>query len=92
MGPLDALWHLLNFFAPAVGVGLLAAGLAKLAWWRALKAVPYWRLARWATGAGALALAVGLVVFGRDGKMATYGLLVAATAGVLWWHGPRRIA
>jgi hypothetical protein len=92
MGPLDALWHLLNFFAPAVGVGLLAAGLAKLAWWRDLKAVPYWRLAGWATGAGALALAAGLVVFGRDGKMATYGLLVAATGGVLWWHGPRRLA
>jgi len=29
----------------------------------------------------------GLVVFGRDGRMATYGLLVAATALALWWRG-----
>ena len=30
MGPLDATWHLLNFFAPALGTGLIAADLAKL--------------------------------------------------------------
>jgi hypothetical protein len=92
MGPLDALWHLLNFLGPAVGVGLLAAGLTKLAWWRALQAVPYWRLAAWAMAAGAVALVAGLLVFGRDGKMATYGLLVAAIAATLWWRGPRRLA
>ena len=32
MGPLDALWHLLNFFAPALGVGLITAVLARLVW------------------------------------------------------------
>ena len=30
MGPLDAVWHLLNFFAPAVGVGAVTAIAAKL--------------------------------------------------------------
>ena len=39
MGPLDAFWHLLNFFAPAVGVGLIAAALAKLLWRRELAGV-----------------------------------------------------
>jgi len=33
---------------------------------------------------------VGLVVFERDGKMATYLALVLATAVVLWWRGLRR--
>ncbi len=91
MGPLDALWHLLNFFGPALGVGLIAAGLCKLVWWRGLRSIPYRRLAAWAVAAGAVALVGGLLLFGRDGKMATYGLLVAATAVVLWWHGLRRL-
>lgn len=90
MGPLDALWHLLNFFGPAVGVGLITAVLARLAWWRELRAVPFGRLAGAAVAAGSVALLAGLLLFGRDGRMATYGLLVAAVAVVLWWLGPRR--
>jgi hypothetical protein len=27
------------------------------------------------------------VVFGRDGRMATYAGMVLATAGALWWWG-----
>ena len=91
MGPLDALWHLLNFFGPAIGVGLIAAGLCKLIWWRALRAVAYRRLALWAVAAGALALVAGLALFGRDGRMATYGMLVATTALALWWQGVRHV-
>jgi hypothetical protein len=87
MGPLDALWHALNFFAPAAGVALLAAGAAKLLWRHELAAVPWHRLALWAGLAGAAALVGGLVVFGRDGKMATYGALVVATALALWGAG-----
>jgi hypothetical protein len=87
MGPLDALWHALNFFAPATGVALLAAGGAKLLWRRELAGVAWHRLALWGTLAGAAALVGGLIVFGRDGKMATYGALVAATALALWWAG-----
>jgi hypothetical protein len=91
MGPIDALWHLLNFFGPAVGVGLIAAGLCKLLWWRSLKAVAFRRLAAWAMAAGAGASVVGLVAFGRDGRMATYGLLCVATALALWWQGLRKL-
>lgn len=84
MGPLDALWHLLNFFAPALGVALLTTALAKLVWRRDLAQVRWQRLLAWSTGAGALALVGGLVAFGRDGRMATYGALVVATALALW--------
>jgi uncharacterized membrane protein len=87
MSPLDGLWHLLNFVAPALGVALLAASLAKLAWRRELAPVSWRLLATCAAAAGVLALVGGLVVFGRDGKMATYGALVIATALTLWWVG-----
>ena len=87
MGPLDALWHLLNFFAPAVGVALIAASLSKALWRRELAGVTWLRLTLWGGLAGATALVGGLVAFGRDGKMATYAVLVAATAVALWVAG-----
>ena len=87
MGPVDAVWHLLNFFAPAVGVGLLASGMAKLLWRRELKGVAWVRLATWAGAGGAATLVAGLVVSGHDGKMATYAAMVAACALTLWWVG-----
>lgn len=87
MGPLDTLWHLLNFFAPAVGVGLLAPAMAKLLWRRRLKPVAWSSLCLWTTSAAAAALLAGLVVFGRDGRMATYALLVLGSAVALWWAG-----
>lgn len=87
MGPIDAFLHLVNFFAPALGVALIATLMAKGLWRRELAGVAWHRLAAWAALAGALALLAGLVTFGRDGKMASYGLLVAASALALWWAG-----
>jgi hypothetical protein len=87
MGPLDAVWHLLGFFAPALGVGLLAALAAKGLWRRELGAVRWQRLAGVACAAGTVVSIGGLVVFGRDGRMATYGALVCASAVALWWAG-----
>ena len=87
MGPLDATWHLLNLFGPAIGLGLIAPALAKLLWRNELRAVPWLALVRWVTGADALVIVAGLVVFGRDGKMATYAALVLSTALLLWWRG-----
>ena len=89
MGPLDALWHLLNFLAPAVGVGLVTTALAKLLWRRELHSAGFWRLGAWASAAGAIALIAALVAFGRDGKMAGYGLMLVACALGLWWAGLR---
>ena len=87
MSPIDLLWHVLNFFAPAAGVGLIAPTLAKLLWRRGLASVGWSRLAAWVTIASAMVLLAGLVVFGRDGKMATYGAMVLACAVTLWWFG-----
>jgi hypothetical protein len=87
MGPLDAIWHALNFFAPALGMAALAASAAKLLWRRELAGVAWHRLALWGTLAGAVVLVGGLVAFGRDGKIATYGALVVVTALALWWAG-----
>ena len=92
MGPVDAFWHLLNFFAPALGLGLLTPSLVKLLWRRELKGVSWMRLSAWATACSALVLIVGLAVFSHDGKMATYAAMVVACALTLWWigFGPRR--
>ncbi len=37
--------------------------------------------------AGAAVTLAGLVVFGRDGRMATYAAMVLACAFTLWWRG-----
>jgi len=87
MGPLDALWHLLNFVAPALGLGLLASGMAKLLWRHELGAVAWGRLALWACGASLAALVAGLVLTGRDGTMVMYAGMVVACALALWWAG-----
>ncbi len=87
MGASYAVWHLLNFFAPAVGVGLIASTLAKVLWRRDLQAVRWARLALWASAVSALVLIAGLVVFGRDGKMATYAAMVTACGLALWVVG-----
>jgi hypothetical protein len=87
VGPIDALWHLLNFFAPAVGVGLLTALMAKLLWRRSLKSASLKRLGVWAVTGSALALLAGLIIFGSDGKMLTYGAMVLVCALSVWWAG-----
>ena len=92
MGPIDALNHLLGLFLPALAVGGATAALAKLAWRNDLRAASWARLAGWSAGACALASLAGLVVFGRDGMVATYGVMVLASAlGLLWaGFGPGR--
>ena len=94
MGPLDLALHLLNFALPALAVAVpLALGVVGLrgpgrsgSWLR--------RAGRaWAVLAlsGLAVLVAGLVLFGRDGKMATYGALVLVSGTVAWWlHGRRR--
>jgi hypothetical protein len=90
MSPLDGFWHLANLFAVPVLAGLLAAGAAKLVWRRALAHVAWRRLARDAALAGSLVTVAGLVIAGRDGRMATYGAMILACAVTLWWRGFRR--
>lgn len=86
----DALWHLLDLFAPAALTGLLAASGAKLLWRRTLAAVAWHRLALWAVAACSAVALGGIVLLGQDGRMATYGAMVLACAAALWWRGFRR--
>ncbi|HLL18335.1 MAG TPA: hypothetical protein VK439_06110 [Rubrivivax sp.] len=87
MGPFDALWHLGNLFVPALGLAALAAGLAKLLWRRDLAAIGWRQLAWPAAAVNAIVVLGGLVTLGRDGRMATYGAMVAGCALTLWWRG-----
>ena len=87
MGPLDALWHVMNLFLLPLALGAAASACTKLLWRRELSAVPWRRLAVPACAACALVVLAGLVVFGRDGKMATYAAMVTACALTLWWRG-----
>lgn len=91
MGPLAALDHLLGFAAPAFFVAVVVAALARLFWREARgRSWPVTLLAN--ALCGLAALAGGLVFFGHDGKMATYGALVLAVATSQWvlargWRG-----
>ncbi len=86
----DTFWHIANFFAPALFVGLLAAAMAKAIWRRELAGVGWLRLAAWAGAAMAAVSIAGLVVFEHDGKMVTYAAMLLACAAALWWAGFRR--
>ncbi len=83
--------HLLNFAAPAVFVGTF---LALTAPWVLRKPAGRgtWKLRALSNSlCGLLALAVGLWLFDHDGKMASYGgLLVASAASqFVWMRGGR---
>ena len=93
MKPVDALWHVLNLLAPAVGLGMISTVIAKLVWYRSLKGVAWTSLCLWSCGAAALALLAGLIAFDSDGRIATYAAMVGANAlGLLWagWGPGRR--
>ena len=85
MGPIDLFFHLLNFAAPALVVGLLTALAARIFMKKKSLAL------RWIAQAAInfvvclLVLVGGLWFFGRDGKMATYAALVLACATSQWW-------
>jgi hypothetical protein len=87
MGPMDAFWHVTNLFGPGLMLGALASALAKLLWRKELAAVPWKRLAGPACAACAAVVLAGLVITGRDGRMATYAAMVVACALTLWWQG-----
>ena len=92
MHPLAALNHLLNFAAPALAVAVLLVlcshvflrKTAKAHGWLAPMAINF--------AVGCAALAVGLVLLGRDGRMLAYAALVLACASSQWlvlraWRG-----
>ncbi|MGQ2921241.1 MAG: hypothetical protein ACT6RR_02940 [Hydrogenophaga sp.] len=89
MTPLAFLAHLAGFIAPAVFVALVLWIVPRLT-----------RAGRSASGAGleafllvvagVVVLLAGLLVFGRDGKMATYAALVLVQGTLGWWLHRKR--
>ena len=89
IGQLD---HLLNFIAPAIVVGLLVAALAPMFMKKARPNHSWLTQGAINTVACGLVLLGGLVVFGHDGKMATYAAMVMACGSCQWfgakaWRG-----
>lgn len=92
MDALSLLNHLLNFFAPALAVGGLLALAARMALPGLARGRSLAGAAGLNAGVGSLVLVAGLLVFGRDGRMLTYGALVLACASSQWlwlraWRG-----
>ncbi|RZJ15821.1 MAG: hypothetical protein EOO54_18315 [Haliea sp.] len=87
--------HLLNFVAPAAALAVLLLLWSRLSGRLSRKTPRKPLVQRWWTqlvivfGAGLAALLLGLLVFGRDGKMMAYAALVLASATAHWavWRG-----
>jgi hypothetical protein len=88
MTALGLIFHLLNFLAPAAVVAALLVILSSVL-------IPVFRskrplaLSPWAQVAivfvaSTILLLAGLAIFGRDGKMASYALLVVGAAACQW--------
>lgn len=85
MGLLDLINHFVNFLAPAFVVGLLLALVAPFFNRKWPSARVFIAQAAINSVAGALVLVLGLWVFGRDAKMASYGAMLVSVASVQWW-------
>lgn len=84
MGPLDLAIHLLSFAAPAFGVALLVSLAGRFIGGAEARRRAWWVSFVTNFLAGLAVLAAGLAWFGRDGKMATYAILVLVVATVQW--------
>ena len=87
MGPLDQLYHLANFLAPAIVVGLLLALAGPLFNKNSPVALGFIVQAAINCIAGAMALGIGLWFFGRDGKLASYAALLVFAVTSQWVGG-----
>jgi hypothetical protein len=85
MGFLDVLYHLLNFFVPALGVALFTA-VGSAVVMKKSSATPGF-IAQVAINFAvcALVLVAGLWLLGRDGKIVTYAALVLVCATSQAW-------
>lgn len=87
MGPVDFFWHLANLFAVGLLFGCVTAVGAKLLWRQPLAGVSLARLAVVLASGACVITVAGLFAFGRDGRMATFGLMVLTAALTLAWLG-----
>jgi hypothetical protein len=87
MSPLDALWHLLNFFAPPLGVAALLVGMAKgLVWRELLRPVGWRKLYLPSALLGCAGQVLGLLLLGHEGKLASYALWTGLLCLPLAWR------
>ena len=84
MAPLDLFNHLLNFVAPALGVGFACALVGRLAMRQGGSAPAWWIQGAINGAVGITVLVGGLVISGHDGRMATYAALVVACGTSQW--------
>lgn len=80
----DALIHAVNFAAPAAFLAVLMPLLARLIMPRRSTMLAGWAQVLINFAVCLALLLLGLVFFGRDGKMATYALLVLGAATTQW--------
>lgn len=85
MASLDQLLHLLNFLYPAFALGALLALVGCVISRNWPSARVFITQTAMNSVAGGAVLLLGLWLFGRDGKMATYGALVVACASSQCW-------
>ena len=84
MATSDLLNHLLNFAAPAAFVAVLVMLLARVLVRRVPRATAWWVQLLLNFAVGLAVLVGGLWVYGVDGKMVTYAVLVLACASSQW--------
>lgn len=82
----NLLLHVLAFCAPAVALALLLTAFSALAGGRRCTVSLFVTDCALLALAGLAVLVAGLMLFGRDGKMATYAVLVVVTGLVQWWR------
>jgi len=87
MSLIGLLDNLLNFIAPAVVLGLLVATLAPMLIKKVRPHHSWLTQSALNSLAGALVLVGGLLIFGHDGKMATYAAMVITCASSQWISG-----
>jgi hypothetical protein len=87
MSLLGLLDHLLNFIAPALIVGFLLAAIAPVVLKNARPHHSWLIQSAMNSAAGVLVLLAGLVIFGHDGKMASYAAMALACAFSQWIFG-----
>ena len=79
--------HLLNFIAPALVVGLLVAAMAPVLMKKSRPHHSWLIQSAINSGANVLVLLAGMLIFGHDGKMATYAAMVITCASSQWISG-----
>ncbi|MFM2275776.1 MAG: hypothetical protein RL211_1648 [Pseudomonadota bacterium] len=84
MGPIDLFLHLFNFVAPALAVALVVTVFSRFLMPNRGSALTYIAQVAINFVACTLVLLVGLVFFGRDGKMVTYAAMVLTSATSHW--------